>query len=160
MTDGQQRGIPGAGLDVRFSHVVIAVTDMDRSVTFYRDVLGMDVVFDKTLSGQPYDGRAVGGLLGGVSIELLKLASGRGDAAAGSVGTIGVQVISLSVPDVDAAYQAVAKAVEPATKPFDVDGVRMFFVADPDGATVEFVEFPGEARTPAEMHRGVDGTRP
>jgi catechol 2,3-dioxygenase-like lactoylglutathione lyase family enzyme len=160
MTDGQQRSIPGAGLDVRFSHVVIAVTDMDTSVAFYRDVLGMDVVFDKTLSGQPYGGRAVGGLLGGVSIELLKLASRRGDETAGSVGTVGVQVISLSVPDLDAAYQAVSKTVEPATKPFDVDGVRMFFVSDPDGATVEFVEFPGAARTPAQLHRGVDGAQP
>ncbi|WP_319452457.1 MULTISPECIES: VOC family protein [unclassified Mycobacterium] len=160
MTDGQQRSVPGTDLDVRFSHVVIAVTDMDRSVAFYRDVLGMDVVFDKTLSGQPFDGRAVGGLLGGVSVELLRLASGRGDETSASVGTVGVQVISLSVPNVDAAYQAVSKAVEPATKPFDVDGVRMFFVSDPDGATVEFVEFPGAARTPAEMHRGLDGARP
>jgi catechol 2,3-dioxygenase-like lactoylglutathione lyase family enzyme len=68
----------GPGLDVRFSHVVIAVTDVDRSVAFYRDVLGMDVVFDQVLSGQPFDGRAVGGVFGGVSIELLQLDSGQG----------------------------------------------------------------------------------
>ena len=161
MMDGRDRGGVGLGLDVQFSHVVIAVTDMDRSVAFYRDVLGMDVVFDQVLSGQPFDGRAVGGLLGGVSIELLALASGRGADSAGSGrSSVGVQVISLSVPDVDAAYLAVSSFVgEPATKPFDVDGVRMFFLSDPDGTTIEFVEFPGAARTPAELHRGLDGTR-
>jgi hypothetical protein len=69
-----------------------------------------------------------------------------------------VQLISLSVPDLDGAYQAVSVAVGAAAKqPFDVDGVRMFFVTDPDGTVIEFVEFPGAARTPAEFHRGVEG---
>jgi catechol 2,3-dioxygenase-like lactoylglutathione lyase family enzyme len=145
----------GAGLDIRFSHVVIAVTDVDRAVVFYRDALGMDVVFDQVLSGQPFSGRAVGGLLGGVSIELLHLDSGQRKPAVGA-GSVGVQLISLSVPDLDGAYQALSAAVgTAATKPFDVDGVRMFFVTDPDGTVIEFVEFPGAARTPAELHRGV-----
>jgi catechol 2,3-dioxygenase-like lactoylglutathione lyase family enzyme len=147
----------GPGLDIRFSHVVIAVTNVDRSVAFYRDVLGMDVVFDQVLSGQPFDGRAVGGLLGGVSIELLHLDSGQKRPAVGA-GSVGVQLISLSVPDLDGAYQAVSAAVgAAANQPFDVDGVRMFFVTDPDGTVIEFVEFPGAARTPAELHRGVEG---
>jgi catechol 2,3-dioxygenase-like lactoylglutathione lyase family enzyme len=146
----------GPGLDIRFSHVVIAVTDVDRSVAFYRDVLGMDVVFDQVLSGQPFDGRAVGGLLGGVSIELLQLDSGQGRPTVGA-GSVGVQLISLSVPSLDEAYQAVSVAVgAAANQPFDVDGVRMFFVTDPDGTVIEFVEFPGAARTPAELHRGVE----
>jgi catechol 2,3-dioxygenase-like lactoylglutathione lyase family enzyme len=145
----------GPALDIRFSHVVIAVTDVDSSVAFYRDALGMDVVFDQVLSGQPFRGRAVGGLLGGVSIELLQLESPPGKPAAGA-RSVGLQLISLSVPNLDGAYLALSDAVgAAATKPFDVDGVRMFFVTDPDGTVIEFVEFPGAARTPAELHRGV-----
>lgn len=147
----------GPALDVRFSHVVIAVTDVDRAAAFYRDVLGMDVVFDQVLSGQPFGGRAIGGLLGGVSIELLCLESGAAKPTRGA-GSVGVQMISLSVPDLEVAHQALSDAVgADATKPFDVDGVRMFFVTDPDGTVIEFVEFPGAARTPAELHRGVGG---
>jgi catechol 2,3-dioxygenase-like lactoylglutathione lyase family enzyme len=148
----------GPGLDLRFSHVVIAVTDVDRALAFYRDVLGMDVVFDRVLSGQPFGGRAVGGLLGGISIELLRLDSGREKPAVGA-GSVGVQLLSLSVPDLDATYQLLSAAVgSAAMEPFDVDGVRMFFVTDPDGTVLEFVEFPGSARTPAELHRGVGDT--
>jgi catechol 2,3-dioxygenase-like lactoylglutathione lyase family enzyme len=58
----------GLGLDIRFSHVAIGVSDMDRSLEFYRDVLGMDVVFDEQLSGVPFAGRAAGGLIGGVCV--------------------------------------------------------------------------------------------
>ena len=147
----------GPGLDLRFSHVVVAVTDVDRAVGFYRDVLGMEVVFDQVLSGQPYDGRAVGGLLGGVSIELLHMETGEERPVVGA-GSVGVQLISLSVPNLDTAHTALSAALGGlAMKPFDVDGVRMFFVTDPDGTVIEFVEFPGAARTPAEFHRGVGG---
>jgi catechol 2,3-dioxygenase-like lactoylglutathione lyase family enzyme len=146
----------GPALDIRFSHVVIAVTDVDRSVAFYRGVLGMDVVFDQVLSGQPFEGRAVGGLLGGISIELLDVKSAKSRPAS-VVGSVGIQLISLSVPDLDAAHRALSDAGATAANPFDVDGVRMFFLTDPDGTVIEFVEFPGAARTPAELHRGVNG---
>ena len=38
-----------------FCHLVIGVTDMDRALAFYRDVLGMDVVFETLISGEPFD---------------------------------------------------------------------------------------------------------
>ena len=44
-----------------------------------------------------------------------------------------------------------------AQAPFDVDEVRMFFVTDPDGTVLEFVEFPNGARNPAEFHRNNQG---
>ena len=69
---------PLAGL--RFSHLVVGVTDMDRALGFYRGLLGMDVVFDQAMSGEPFDhalggsgehrGRVVGGL-GGAVAEVL-----------------------------------------------------------------------------------------
>ena len=83
---------PLAGL--RFSHLVVGVTDMDRALGFSRGLLGMDVVFDQAMSGEPFDhalggsgehrGRVVGGLVGGVLLELLSLGGGDGRPAPGS----------------------------------------------------------------------------
>jgi catechol 2,3-dioxygenase-like lactoylglutathione lyase family enzyme len=155
MADGQA----DVGLDMQFSHVVIAVSDMDRALAFYRDVLGMDVVFDQELSGEPFGGRAVGGLVGGVSIELLRLAGQRvDDESATAYKPIGLQVISFSVPNLDHCHAAIEAAVgDRVQRPFEVEGVRMFFVTDPDGTVIEFVQFPGGARNPAELHRGFPG---
>lgn len=146
----------GSGLDTQFSHVVIAVSDMDRALAFYRDVLGMDVVFDQELAGEPFSGRAIGGLIGGTSIELLRLPGQRTDDAPASYKPVGLQVISFSVPDLDQAHATIKSAVgDRAQNPFEIEDVRMFFVTDPDGTVIEFVQFPDGARNPAELHRGI-----
>lgn len=38
---------------------------------------------------------------------------------------------------------------------FEIGGVRTFFVKDPDGTAVEFIERPNGARSTYEMHRGI-----
>jgi catechol 2,3-dioxygenase-like lactoylglutathione lyase family enzyme len=35
--------------------LVVGVTDMNRALQFYRGLLGMDVVFDQTMAGDPFD---------------------------------------------------------------------------------------------------------
>lgn len=151
--------------DLRFCHLVVGVTDMDRALDFYRGLLGMDVVFDQLISGEPFDailhssrqqeGRVVGGVVGGVVLELLSLGTSAPGSAAPKRGIVGNQNIALSVSDLDATYRAVIDAgFQPAQAPFAIDRVRMFFVNDPDGTAVEFVEFPGGARSSHEMHRG------
>ncbi|CAN5386490.1 hypothetical protein BH09ACT8_BH09ACT8_44880 [soil metagenome] len=153
----------GAPIESRFSHLVIGVTEMDRALSFYRGLLGMDVVFDQAMSGEPFDavlgsttsqdGRVVGGLVGGVMLELLSL--GATTTSPGRRPFLGNQNISLSVTDLDATYRAVKDAgYEPEQAPFAIAGVRMFFVEDPDGMPVEFIEFPGAARTSLELRRG------
>jgi catechol 2,3-dioxygenase-like lactoylglutathione lyase family enzyme len=107
MADGQA----DAGLGTQFSHVVIAVSDMERALAFYRDVLDMDVVFDQELSGEPFSGRAVGGLVGGASIELLNLPGQRADESPTAYRPVGLQVISFSVPDLDYTHAAIQAAV-------------------------------------------------
>jgi catechol 2,3-dioxygenase-like lactoylglutathione lyase family enzyme len=149
--------------DLRFSHLVVGVTDMERALTFYRGLLGMDVVFDQTMSGEEFDhalggsdghrGRVVGGLVGGVMLELLSLGDGDGRPPRKSI--VGNQNISLSVSDLDDTHRRVRTAgYEPDQSPFEIAGVRMFFVRDPDGTAVEFIEFPRTARTSEELHRG------
>lgn len=145
--------------DIRFSHTVIAVSEMDRALEFYRDLLGMDVVFDQIISAAGFDTRTVGGVLGGISLELLLVPNeSRDEPSTTRPRRHGLQLISFSVPDVDETYTAIKAAVEDrAQAPFDVDEVRMFFVTDPDGTVLEFVEFPNGARNPAEFHRDNQG---
>jgi glyoxylase I family protein len=56
---------------------------------------------------------------------------------------------SLSVDDLDAAYAACSARRLRPSQPVDVGGVRMFFVADPDGTPIEIVEFPAGHTTSA-----------
>jgi catechol 2,3-dioxygenase-like lactoylglutathione lyase family enzyme len=152
--------------DVSFCHLVVGVTNMDRALAFYRDVLGMDVVFETLISGEPFDavlhakrkqeGRVVGGLLGGLMIELLSLGVKPATDKPARRGITGIQNVSLSVIDLDDTHRRIRNAgYPPEQDPFEIGGVRMFFVNDPDGTPVEFIELPGGVRTTYEMHRGV-----
>ena len=152
--------------DVSFCHLVVGVTDMDRALAFYRDVLGMDLVFETLMSGESFDaalhatraqeGRVVGGLLGGLMIELLSLGSKPATDKPARRGITGIQNVSLSVVDLDDTHRRIREAgYPPEQDPFEIGGVRMFFVKDPDGTPVEFIELPGGVRSTYEMHRGV-----
>jgi catechol 2,3-dioxygenase-like lactoylglutathione lyase family enzyme len=150
--------------DVSFCHLVVGVTDMDRALAFYRDTLGMEVVFETLISGEPFDavlhatrkqeGRVVGGLLGGLMVELLSL--GPKPAEPARRGITGIHNMSLSVIDLDDTHRRIiAAGYTPDQAPFEIAGVRMFFVKDPDGTPVEFIELPNGVRSTYEMHRGV-----
>jgi catechol 2,3-dioxygenase-like lactoylglutathione lyase family enzyme len=156
--------------DVSFCHLVVGVTDMDRALVFYRDALGMEVVFESLISGEPFDavlhatrkqeGRVVGGLLGGLMVELLSLGPrpdvSPGDAKPARRGITGIHNMSLSVTDLDDTHRRIiAAGYTPDQDPFEIGGVRMFFVKDPDGTPVEFIELPNGVRSTYEMHRGV-----
>ncbi len=136
-----------------FSHITVRVCDLERAVAFYRDGLGLRQLFDVRLDGPGLDavtgakgarGRMVGLLVPGagkVSIELIHFEhppltrppegrwSGWGN-------------ISISVADIDAAHaECVVRGLAPLSPPVEVGGVRMFFLADPDGARIELIEF-------------------
>ncbi|OBB85466.1 glyoxalase [Mycobacterium colombiense] len=138
---------------------------MDRALTFYRDVLGMEIVFETLISGEPFDaalhsnrkqeGRVVGGLLGGLMIELLSIGADPPEQEQ-CRGITGIHNVSLSVTDLDDTHRRLIDAgYTPDQAPFEIGGVRMFFVKDPDGTPIEFIELPGGARSTYEMHRGV-----
>jgi catechol 2,3-dioxygenase-like lactoylglutathione lyase family enzyme len=152
--------------DVSFCHLVVGVTDMDRALAFYRDVIGMEVVFETLVSGEPFgavlhatrkqEGRVVGGLLGGLMVELLSLGTKPPAEKPARRGMTGIHNVSLSVTDLDETHRRIiAAGYTPDQAPFEIGGVRMFFVKDPDGTPVEFIELPGGMRSTYEMHRGV-----
>lgn len=147
-----------------FSHICIGVSDIDKSLEFYRDVLGMDVVFDVALEGPSLEavtgregekGRMVGGLIGGTMVELLAL----GDVPRYAEGPhIGYTNMSLRVADVDAAYaQLQAFDGVRCEPPVDIGGVRMLFLYDPDATPIELVELPGGVATTDQLWRPQGG---
>ena len=62
------------------SHVSIGVSDMERSIAFYRDVFGWEQLFDERMEGEAFEaltgvpgaaGQACGGRIGSLRVELM-----------------------------------------------------------------------------------------
>ncbi len=147
-----------------FSHITLRVSEMERALAFYRDGLGLREIFDVKLAGpglegvtgtQGASGRMIGLVVPGagkVCIELLCFEQPK-SARAPQGRFTGYANISLSVDDLDAAYAAcVARGLRPLQPPIEVGGVRMFFLADPDGTPIELIEFPRGATTSAAFN--------
>jgi glyoxylase I family protein len=143
-----------------FSHICLGVSDIEKSLGFYRGVLGMDVVFDVTLEGASLEavtghegaqGRMIGGLIAGTMVELLAL----GDVPRYPDGPhIGYTNMSFRVADVDAVYEQLQAFGDVRCQPpVDIGGVRMAFVYDPDDTPIELVELPGGATTTDQLWR-------
>ncbi len=127
------------------SHIVLPVADLDAALAFYRDLLGLEVVVrlhpdDSGPDGSIAAGLNIAGMLlpGGTMLELVE---GMQEPRAGST------VVALNVADVKAAQLEVETAgVTPAMPPTEVTpGITMMFLTDPDGRTVELVEFASGA---------------
>ena len=137
---------------VNFSHICIAVSDMERSLRWYRDVFGVEVVFDVELAGAALEtvtgeegaaGRMVGMRVPGSGVVVELLDFGRGPVVARPpAAPTGYSNISLTVPDVDAARVALEAAGERPGPVAEFDGVRMLFLTDPDHTPIEVVEYP------------------
>jgi catechol 2,3-dioxygenase-like lactoylglutathione lyase family enzyme len=121
--------MPEAPLEIRgFSHVCVRVSDLTRSLAFYRDGLGLRVIFDVSLDGPDLAavtagggarGRMVGCLVPGsrVTVELLQLPA-PAEPHARSRHATGYTNISLAVSDLDQAYRvAEARGLRPLQRP-------------------------------------------
>lgn len=137
------------------SHIAICVGDLDKSLTFYRDILGMEVTMDEvqdtTSGGLPSvykrqrQTRRTVHVRSGAAPELV-LTSHPGDQADGEpikLDQIGISHFSFTVPDVKAlGEELVAKGVElaaPMEAFSNAQGhVSSIFVYDPDGILLQF----------------------
>lgn len=143
-------------------HVNIVVTDMERSVEFYSDLLGLKKVFETVLSGAWID--EVTGLNGvearcvfmespgiGVRLELLQYLSPtlapRSGLAAPHLP--GIRHLAFRVDDIAEFHAyAAAKGVRfvsgPVSVPFAIPGgirKRLCYFHDPDGVLVEAADY-------------------
>jgi catechol 2,3-dioxygenase-like lactoylglutathione lyase family enzyme len=145
-----------------FFHGGITVRDMDRSLVFYRDGLGLEQAFDRILDA-PYlkavlnlefeHIRAVYlDIPGGGFVELLEYVGIERMPAASRPCDYGAGHLCLYVDDVDGLHGRLVELGFPARSDGVVDitagpnrGARSCYVADPDGYAVELFQKPPAA---------------
>jgi catechol 2,3-dioxygenase-like lactoylglutathione lyase family enzyme len=138
-------------------HAGVSVSDLERSIAFYRDLLGLEVVGRRTVD-HAYIGRIVG--YPGVEIDQaflavpgsehrVELLEYRGverapvDAQTANPGTAHLCLRVRDLPGiyarlVDAHVQAISAPIEVPLGPNA--GALALYVADPDGIRIELVE--------------------
>lgn len=137
-------------------HGGIVVTDMESSLSFYRDMLGCKVVLDKTLSGEQQDA-TVG--LKNVKLRVVILQVGQGETQIellqflhppskplspdAKSNDVGVRHIAFTVDDINRAYQELlrkgVKFNSPPQREPNVEWASVY-LHDPDGAILEFTQ--------------------
>jgi len=125
---------------IRFDHVAITVSDMERSVAFYRDLLGLEVAGQLLLRDNTF--KIVYLRSGDAKVELFEFRGIEAETAVGLPDTVGgFKHLALQTDDVD----AVAARLKTAGVTFTVEpkdasgGVRLAFFRDPDGNLLELV---------------------
>jgi lactoylglutathione lyase len=113
---------------------MVTVSDMDRSVRFYRDILGLKLRFESP-DWSEFD-------TGGTTLAL----HGGGKPATAPPGReqiAGTASIGFTVDNVDKVYEELkAKGVRPVMPPTDRsgEGIRLTVFTDPDGLSVSFAQ--------------------
>ena len=131
-----------------FSHTAVRVSNVEASLDFYRDTIGLEILKDITLEGG--FGRAVVCVFpGGVGVEFIELNGGDGKPQAVD-GSVDTAMMALSVADIDQAYQLLKDKGYSISQPFDAAGIKLMMLQDPDGRNVEIAQF-GSADTAAEF---------
>ena len=113
----------------RFHHLFICPEDFDRSLEFYRDVLGWAVTDE--WGG---DGQDRGAILSGGGTKVVIAEHADGDAPS----------IHLDIHDIDSRFRKLPKGTHIVREPEETHwGTRWFVVRDPDGNLIAFEEIHG-----------------
>jgi catechol 2,3-dioxygenase-like lactoylglutathione lyase family enzyme len=137
----------------KFSHIVVRVSDIERSLKWYEENFGFKTVFDVALEGEEYEtianlptgstARNVGGLVGDKVVELTQKSSPEPTPIDGT--QLGISAFTVQVTSADEAYAiAQRNGVQIISPPVAIMGWRNFFIADPDGIRIEIAEPPPE----------------
>jgi lactoylglutathione lyase len=155
--EGMSKQIP----IVTWDHIVVRVSDVERSLDFYRSHLGFETEVDVTIGGAGLEkilgaiaadpekvknigARLVIGRVGGQRVELIEY---RGLEGA-PISDIGIGAFTLEVSDIDEAFSAVEEGgISYDTEPVEIEGNRQFFIRDPDGIRIELTQFPKKPGT-------------
>jgi catechol 2,3-dioxygenase-like lactoylglutathione lyase family enzyme len=164
--------------------VGLSVSDMDRSVDFYSQVLSFEKVSDQELAGEEQERlrgvfaarvRVVRMRLGDETVELTEFLAPRGrPAPVDSRSNDGwFQHVAIIVSDMDRAYRVLRKHrvthISPGPQRLpdwnpNAGGIRAFYFRDPDGHPLEILQFPPDKGDPKWRRRtdrlflGIDHT--
>jgi catechol 2,3-dioxygenase-like lactoylglutathione lyase family enzyme len=140
-------------------HTGLTVANLDRSLAFWRDLLGFQVVAERVMNA-PYVGEMVGypgvemkaavlRIPGGHQLELLEYDNTDGTPIDCRTGNPGVAHICLNVTDVAEVHSRVRAAGYETVTPQPVvstagpnQGRPFAYVMDPDGFRVELAQIP------------------
>ena len=137
------------------SHVGIAVSDMDNSVTFYRDLMGLTLMGGKTgrFEGEIYDnifqlknsrGRVAMLSAGNLRIELFEFENPRGSKSDIRLPVHHPRInhICFEVYDIQSEYNRLKRAgVNFHCSPQDAGYAKATYGRDPDGNIFELIEW-------------------
>ncbi len=136
-------------------HAAFTVSDMERSVAFYRDILGMKVLWDSVEAGLAYKGPVCDSITGCPGTEQHLVYLGIGDRVLELVeytpagkplednkaSDVGSAHICLKTDDIAAFYQKLlANNVRIHCPPQNRGVLSVFYFRDPDGIILEVIE--------------------
>ena len=145
----------------RIYHVGLTVSDLDRSVAFYRDTLGLAYIGEIRMDGEETDAlfgrkncRARVAYLNGADredmppVELIEFVSPGSEKRPADLFTTSVSELCFYTDDIDAAYEKLRRHhVECLSGPRNFDFTdagfgksRAFYFRDPDGIILEMMQ--------------------
>ena len=141
-------------------HYSVTVSDVDESLEFYRDVLGLELDDRRTIEKGTEDSRKFSDFVGvdedleitiafldagGADVELLEYDPVGTDANEGVANNDpGASHFCLEVDDIDRAYERIRADVEAVHDPVTLSkGTRVMYLYDPDGNVVELADRSG-----------------
>jgi lactoylglutathione lyase len=120
----------------KVDYIMVNVSDMSRSVKFYRDVLGLSLKFESPGWSEFQTGATT------LALHLTR-ARGGGEGGAPAQPAVGTCTIGFSVADLDATHRELtargAQFVVPPTEQVN-EGIRLAVCTDPDGLAVSFAQ--------------------
>ena len=144
-------------------HVSVTVSDMERSLAFYRDLLGLKEVERHRLEGEGISKmagkesavmevvRLVAPETEGIEIDLQHYVEPEGKVSDVHLGDVRHSHICFGVPNLAQAYEQLSeKGVKFVSEPvsFDLEWaiVHVVFFEDPDGYVLELMQVPYETK--------------
>ena len=145
----------------RIYHVALTVSDLDRSIAFYRDILGLEFQGEIFMAGEETDRlfrmkdtKARVAYLNGSKaieappIELIQFVDNKVKKVKGNLFTTSISEVCFYTDDIDSVYKAlIENHVECLSEPqyfdFRADGFgesRAFYFRDPDGIILEMMQ--------------------
>ena len=136
-------------------HASVAVSDLDKSISFYRDILGLKLLYIERFSGEQLSrGVGVKGaemrlailLAGDDILELIQYVTPEGKPYDRLPGDIGNMHIAFQVSDINKMYKVlIKKGIKVNTPPIEntegpMKGMIWCYFNDPDGAQLELLE--------------------
>jgi lactoylglutathione lyase len=150
-----------AGFSLSANHVGLTVSNLERSVAFYRDLLGFTVRYERGEVTSEYMPRLVGlpgarlkiaGLdLPGLHLDLIEYLAPPGATEASRTCDVGNGHLGFTVDDLHAAYRHLSAAgVRFKSEPVNISqgpnkGGWAVYFTDPDGITLEMIQRAGSS---------------